>query len=124
MYTGHGVRGAVALLAAGGAVAAGYFNEQQDVNCRIVVVNNACPAEDVLSRKTRRPYLATGVAAAAGVTLLSAIDGLLAARRANGEAASSTGSSGGGSREAHLAGPALVADGTAVRIDILRVRFR
>jgi hypothetical protein len=122
-YTGRGLRGVVALAGAGTALAAGYLTQRVDVNCRTEPVNNACPAADILDENTRRPYLSAAIAAAAGISLLGAIDAMMSARRANAQndAARRSGSPDGGMR---LLPPTVAAEGDHVRAEILRLRFR
>jgi tetratricopeptide (TPR) repeat protein len=83
-YANRPVQGFLVLAAAGGAAAAGYFVTRVDVDCRSVPVNGTCPAGDVLGENRKRPYLTAGVATAAAITLLGAIDAALGARNAGG----------------------------------------
>jgi len=121
LYTGRSVRGVLALAAAGGAVAMGYLTERTDVRCRTEPVNNACPPAEVIAQDTERPWLAAGIAAAVGVTVLSAIDALLAARSANERAGLDADGEQAGPR---LLAPAVHVTGTGVRAELLRLRFR
>lgn len=118
IYAGRPVVGILALGAAGGALAAAFMVEKVDVRCATVPVNNFCPPEDVVSESTERPWMGAGLAAAAGITLLGAIDAFLAARRANVTLIE------GGGAAVHV-GPAALApvrDG-GVRIDWIRIAF-
>lgn len=122
MYAGRSGLGLLALAGAGGAVAAGYLVQRVDVSCRSVPANGVCPPGDVLGEATERPYLAPAVAVAAGITLLAAIDGMLAARRANSRVD--------GARDANgnldgirLVAPSLTTDGRTVRAEWVRLRF-
>jgi tetratricopeptide (TPR) repeat protein len=123
LYAGRGLRGVLALAGAGGALAAGYLMQKVDVNCRTEPVNNTCPAADVLDENTRRPYLTAAVAAAAGIAIAGAIDGMLSARRANARSDAARGS-GSPSPGLRLEAPAVTAQGDQVRAEILRLRFR
>jgi len=122
-YAGRGLRGAVALAGAGVAIAAGYLTQRVDVNCRTEPVNNRCAPADVLDENTRRPYLAAGVAAAAGIALAGAFDAMISARRANARNAAA-GRSGLQNAGLRVLSPAVVADGDRVKAEILRLRFR
>jgi hypothetical protein len=122
VYTGRTVRGVLALGVAAAAVAVGYMSERVDVNCATEPVNNVCPPADVLSENTKRPYLSAGVAAAVGVTLVSAIDAMLAARQANARAGSASPSA--AASGVHLLAPALRVAGTEVHAEFVRLRFR
>jgi hypothetical protein len=123
MYTGRAVRGVLVLAGAGGAIAAGYLSERLDVNCRTEPVNNVCPPDDILDQDTERPYMPAAIAAAAGITLLGAIDALLSARRANAQVEGATGS-GPNESGVRLLAPNVTAHGDQVRAEILRLRFR
>jgi tetratricopeptide (TPR) repeat protein len=123
VYTNRRTVGLLAFAGAAGAIAAGYLSERIEVDCRSVPVNNVCPPGDVLDEKTARPYLAPAIAAAAGITLIAAIDAMLAARRANARAAAI------GDRDrpqdgVRLVAPAIITEGTTLRAELLRVRFR
>ncbi|MCI0437239.1 MAG: hypothetical protein L0271_26920 [Gemmatimonadetes bacterium] len=83
IYAGRPVIGVLALGAAAGALIAAFGVESVDVSCATIPVNNFCPPEDVISETTERPWLGPGLAAAAGITLLGAVDAFLAARRSN-----------------------------------------
>jgi len=121
LYTGRSVRGVLAMAAAGGAIALGYLTERTDVRCVTEPVNNVCPPADVIAEETERPWLAAGIAAAVGVTVLSAIDALLAARSANERAGPEPEAGASGTR---VLAPAVVVTATGVRADLLRLRFR
>ena len=119
-YTGRSLRGALTVAAAGGVLAAGLLTEKLKVDCRSEPVNNVCPPEDILDQDTERPYMTAAVAAAAGITLISAIDAMLSARRANAQQAGPAGNDDG----MRLLAPAVTTDGKEVRAEILRLRFR
>jgi hypothetical protein len=122
IYAGRGFLGVLALAAAGGAVAAGYLAESVSVKCATEPVNNFCPPEDVIDETKERPYLGAGVAAAAGITLLGAVDALLAAHRSNARARAQTGQSSSGLTIEPI--PLAVRAGSGqVRLELLRVRF-
>jgi tetratricopeptide (TPR) repeat protein len=77
-YVGRPLRGAAILGLAGGAAAAGLLLTRVEVTCRIPTAGE-CPAEDVLRENETRPYLGVGLATAAVLTLLGAIDAGVAA---------------------------------------------
>ncbi len=119
IYAGRPVLGVFALGAAAGALAAAFMVEKVDVRCATIPVNNFCPPEDIVSETMERPYLGAGVAAAAGITLLGALDAFLATRRTNIGPLDSMGS-------ARLqVGPAGLERGPdgAVRLGWIRVAF-
>jgi hypothetical protein len=121
LYTGRSVRGVLAMAAAAGSVAIGYLTERTDVRCVTEPVNNVCPPADVIAETTERPWLAAGIAGAVGVTVLSAIDALLAARAANRQAGLDSNAGETGPR---LLRPAMHVTATGVRADLVRLRFR
>jgi hypothetical protein len=83
-YVNRPVHGLLVLAAAGGAAAAGYFVTRVDVDCRSVPVDGTCPSGDVLGEDRKRPYLTAGLATAAAITLLGAIDAAIGAGNADG----------------------------------------
>lgn len=120
VYAGRAVLGLVALAVAGGAVTAGYLAESVDIRCATIPQNDVCPQADIVSQTTDRPYLGAGIAVAAGVTVLAALDAFLAARRANAQILSEGTNS---DRNMDVLPPALSITARNVRIDILRLRF-
>lgn len=119
IYTGRPLFGVLSLFAAGGAAAAGILVEKVSVDCRVQPVNGVCPPADVLEERTERPYLAAGIAGAAAVTLLGALDAFIAARRANERAAQ--GQTAGGAALDILAGVHVGAH--EIRVEWGRIRF-
>lgn len=79
--------GVLVLGVAGGAIAAGVLQREVNVACLSTPTNGECPADQILSTTTERPYLVPAIGVAAAVTLVGAIEGFLAARRSNGEPA-------------------------------------
>lgn len=77
-YVGRPMRGAAILGLAGGAAAAGLLLTRVEVTCRIPTAGD-CPPDDVLRENATRPYLGVGLATAAVLTLLGAIDAGVAA---------------------------------------------
>lgn len=120
VYAGRPVLGILALAAAGGAVAAGYLAESVDIRCATVPQNDVCPPDDVVSETTDRPYLGAGIAVAAGIGVLAALDAFLAARRANarvvGEGANSD-------RNMEVLPLAVSVSARNVHVELLKFRF-
>lgn len=84
---GRPARGALTLVGAAGAVAWGFMTKETTQFCASPVgAGSTCPAEDVLDESIGRPNLVVGVAAGAGLMLLSAIDAALHARGLNEQA--------------------------------------
>lgn len=79
-YVGRPGRGAAVLALAGGAAVAGLLFTRVEVSCRTPTAGE-CPPEDVLDERETRPYLGPGLAAAAVITLIGAIDAGLSAAR-------------------------------------------
>jgi tetratricopeptide (TPR) repeat protein len=120
IYAGRSGLGLLALAAAGGAVAVGYMAESVDIRCATVPQNDVCQPEYVLSETTDRPYLGAGIAVAAGIGVLAALDAFLAARRANARTLS-----GGVNSERNMEVLPLAVSVSArnVRVDLLKFRF-
>lgn len=120
IYAGRPALGILALAAAGGAVAAGYLAESVDIRCATVPQNDVCPPADVVSETTDRPYLGAGIAVAAGIGVLAALDAFLAARRANarvvGEGANSD-------RNMEVLPLAVSVSARNVHVELLKFRF-
>jgi tetratricopeptide (TPR) repeat protein len=120
IYAGRSGLGLLALGAAGGAIAAGYLAESVDIRCATVPQNDVCPPDDVVSETTDRPYLGAGIAVAAGIGVLAALDAFLAARRANARVLSEGGSS---DRNMEVLPLAVSVSARNVRVDLLTFRF-
>jgi hypothetical protein len=120
IYAGRSGLGLLALAAAGGAIAAGYLAESVDIRCATVPQNDVCPPDDVVSETTDRPYLGAGIAVAAGIGVLAALDAFLAARRANARVLSAGGSS---DRNMEVLPLAVAVSARNVRVDLLTFRF-
>ncbi|MGD8278948.1 MAG: hypothetical protein PVH00_13015 [Gemmatimonadota bacterium] len=121
VYAGRRVLGVFSLALAGGAVATGVLVEHVKIDCRIQPVDGTCPAADVLGERTERPYLIAGIAGAAAVTLVGALDAFFAARRANSRAAEAQRGRGGG--VAITVVPSVRVGARAVRVEWARIRF-
>jgi tetratricopeptide (TPR) repeat protein len=120
-YTGSTLRGFVVLLAAGGAAAAAVSYKNISVQCLSVPVDGFCPPEDVVSETEETPYLVPGLAAAAAITLVGALDAWAGARRKNTKASEAAGQ--GTGTGARLQGPSLERAGNRLAVSFLRVRF-
>jgi len=122
IYAGRSRLGILALAGAGGAIVAGYLTQRVDVSCSSIPSNNVCPPNDVLDETTHRPYLAPALATAAGITLLAAIDGMLAARRANARV-DGAGDTDGDQDGIRIVTPSLTTDGRRVSAVLVGLRF-
>jgi tetratricopeptide (TPR) repeat protein len=120
IYAGRGGLGILALAAAGGAIAAGYLAESVDIKCATVPQNDVCPPVDIVSETIDRPYLGAGIAVAAGVTVLAALDAFLAARRANARILNEGTNS---DRNMDVLPLAVSVSARNVRVELLRLRF-
>lgn len=78
-YSGRAGSGFAVLTLAGGAVAAGFLVKEVDVTC-LTPQQGACPPDQVVSRRTSRPYLMASIAAAAAIGLAGAIEAFVDAR--------------------------------------------
>jgi tetratricopeptide (TPR) repeat protein len=122
--SGRPVMGALVLAAAAGAVAAGMLVERVDVDCLAPPVNGICPPDEVRDSKVTRPLLVPGIAIAAGIGLLGALDAYRGVRRSNAAAAAAprrTGMTDG--RSVTVRAPELHASAEGLRFELLRVRF-
>lgn len=120
-YAGKALRGVIALGAASGVIAAGYLSERLEIECGSVPDNNVCPGADILDERTRRPYLAPAIAAAAGIAVIGAIDAMIAARRSNAAAPPTTQSDPPSPR---LLAPSFSSVNGVLRAELVRIRFR
>lgn len=121
VYAGRKLLGVLSLAVAGGAASAGYLVEHVKIDCRIQPVNGTCPADDVLGQHTERPYLTAGIAGAAAITLVGALDGFFSARRANSRAAEAQ--RGGSGRVAIAVLPSVRVGARVVQVEWARIRF-
>jgi hypothetical protein len=121
VYAGRRFLGVLSLLMAGGAAGAGILVEHVRIDCRIQPVNGACPPGDVLDERTERPYLTAGLAGAAAVTLVGALDAFFAARRANTRAAQAQPGRGDGGAIALL--PSVRVGARVIQVEWARIRF-
>jgi len=121
VYTGRKLLGVLSLALAGGAVGTGVLVERVKIDCYVLPVDGTCPADQVKLERTERPYLNAGIAGAAAVTLVGALDAFFAARRANTRAAEAQRSRTGGLTIAIR--PSLRVAARAVRVEWARIRF-
>jgi len=122
-YTGRPIGGLMVLSVAGGAVAAGYLFSKVDVRCLTSVPSGQpCPRDQVVSRRTERPYMLYGVGAAAAVGVIGAIEAFLDARgRGNVPRPAFSPSV---ARGPTLEGPSVTTRTGRVELSVLRLRFR
>ncbi len=120
-YAGRKLLGFLSLAAAGGAASAGYLVERVKIDCLIEPVSGVCPAGYEVGRHTERPYLTAGIAGAAAITLVGALDGFFAARRANSRAAGAQRSGSDGVAITVL--PSVRVGARAVLVEWARIRF-
>lgn len=83
VYSGRPGVGVLVLASAGGAAAAGFFTRRVEVRCLALPVDGACPPGQEASRRTSRPYLFHGAAAAGAVTFVGALHAAFTARRSS-----------------------------------------
>lgn len=120
MYADRRGLGFLSLAAAGGAAAAGVLVERVSIDCQIQPVNGTCPPGNILDERSERPYLVAGVAGAAAITLIGALDGFFAARRANERAAMTQAQE---SESGIAFGPALHMRRRTLQVEWARIRF-
>jgi tetratricopeptide (TPR) repeat protein len=122
--TGRSGAGVLFLGAASSALAAGFAVTRQEVDCLSPPVNGRCPADQIASQKTRRPYLVPGIAAAAAIGVWGAIDAYRGAGKRNAEASRSLRVGlDGRSRGPSLVSPSLTVGLHNAQFDLIRVRF-
>ena len=81
---GRAGRGALTILAAGGAAAWGYLSTETTAVCRSPVPRGGvCSRSDILEESVEQPNLEIGVGVAAGIMILSMIDAVAAVNRSN-----------------------------------------
>jgi hypothetical protein len=121
-YTGRGVTGTIVLGLAAGAVVSGLFIKEETIRCLNTPVGGAdCPPEEIVERTSKRPHLVPALGAAAGITIIGAIEAFVRARgrrSAQAEAAEGLVSAG-----VSLSGPSVAARGDRVEVTVLGLRF-
>jgi hypothetical protein len=122
-YTGRPVGGTVTLALAGGAIAAGLLFRNVTTLCLDdVPAGGTCPSGFVVDEITEHPYLVPAIGVAAAVTVISAIEALVKAkrRRAAVEAIRDPAQS---ATRSTLRGPSASVRGSRVDLKLLRVAF-
>jgi tetratricopeptide (TPR) repeat protein len=115
--------GVLFLGAAAGSAAVGLLVERVNVKCLATPVDGTCPPEEVSDRDVSRPYLVPGIATAAAIGILGAIDAYRGVRRMN-ERGAALRVGWNGSGPAVAAGvPQLSSAGDRVQLELLHVRF-
>ena len=121
-YSGRPLAGLTYLTLVGGGLAAAFFIEDIEIRCvEPQPPGEDCPPALIHSRDTTNPYRWYGIGAAAGVTLIAAIEALVKARgrRAaqGGEAFSLR------VGDARILTPGLARRGARTELHLLRIRF-
>lgn len=122
-YSGRPLGGFSVLALAGGALAAGYFIEEVQVECLVEVPpGQACPPDQAFDEDIERPYMAAGIGAAALVAVIGAVEAYI---RARGPSGPPTGEDGAAMADTgvRLAFPTVTARGARVTLNLLRLRF-
>lgn len=83
-YIGRPGTGALYLIGAAGAAAAGVLVTETEIVCRLGDVTEGCPPEFVVEERTERPFLVPGLGAAGAITLVGAIHAFFRARGDDG----------------------------------------
>jgi tetratricopeptide (TPR) repeat protein len=121
-YSGRALGGLSVLTLAGGAAAAGFVIEREEVRCvGSLPAGGQCPPERIISRETTNPYLLLGLASAGVIAVVGAVEAFLKAK-GDGSATPTepTGLELGGMR---AYGPSLSAHGLRVDLNLVRVTF-
>ncbi len=120
LYSGRPKVGLTVLGLAGGAVAAGLLVREVSTQC---LANDngleGCPAGQVYFEKTDRPYLMPALGVAAAVTVVSAIEAFIKARRAPPHAPQGRSEP----RTNHVSLPTLSSSGRGVDVNVVRITF-
>lgn len=117
-YTDRPIAGMIVLAGAGTAAGLGLALTKETVECLVIPVGKTCPDNQVRNRVTERPYLYHGLAAAAAITLIGAIDAMRGAGPGDGAATLRVG----GSEESPLRLHLLPA-ATGTHLPWLRLEF-
>jgi tetratricopeptide (TPR) repeat protein len=123
--TDRPVAGTVVLGSALGALALALTVERVRIECLAPIEDGRCPPGQTLEQDSERPYLVAGIAAAATVTVLGALDAYRSARSRNARATERRpiGVPLGGAAASLLA-PAIGATaGGQVNVELVRLRF-
>jgi uncharacterized caspase-like protein len=116
-------RGALVLAGAAAALAAGFLVESTTESCVIRPISGSCPSEYLIGVESSKPFLVPGIAIAAAVTVLGAID---AYRFAKGQRAIQSRSEIGldlGNGRLRVLPPALVNRHRGWGVEMVRLRF-
>lgn len=120
VYSGRPKVGLTVLGLVGGAVTAGLLVREVSTQC---LTNDTglegCPAGQVYFEKTDRPYLMPALGVAAAVTVVSAIEAFIKARRAPTHAHQGRSEP----RTNHVSLPAVSTRGRAVDVSVVRITF-
>ena len=120
-YSGRAKGGFSVLALAGGAIAAGYFIQKEEVRCVGSAPSGGCPADRIISVENTRPYLVPSLAAGGVVAVIGAIEAYLKIRHrgrgGDGDAAALN------VGEARILGPSLASSGPGLHLNLLKVTF-
>jgi tetratricopeptide (TPR) repeat protein len=127
--TGRAGTGLAVLGSATLAVVAGAAVRSVSVECLSPPVDGVCPPGDVVGEDVSRPWLVPGIAAAAVIGVIGALDARRGARRLNAAAAAGRGAAldvhwgGAGSVGIALAPPGIYTGRNRAHVELLRIRF-
>lgn len=122
-YTGRPLGGTLVLALAGGAAATGLLRKNIDVICyNEVPPGEPCPPAEIVREITERPLLLPGLAVAAAVTLMGAIEARVKAKRRRAELDAITGERTASRPRLRL--PSVTTRGRRVDLNLLRITFR
>jgi tetratricopeptide (TPR) repeat protein len=124
-YSGRALGGFSVLALAGGAFAAGFFIEEIEVKCvGSTPASGDCPDDRFISKKTTKPYMMHGLAAAGVVAVIGAVEAYFKAKRPGfgdpGDPGEIVAMKVGPAR---VIGPSLSVQGPRVNLNLLRVIF-
>lgn len=122
-YTGRPAMGALLLIGAGGAAAAGMLVQERHVECLGNPQGGSCPPDQVRAERVERPYMMSGLGVAAAATLIGAIDAARGARSRNAEAPIIRFGSNPAGAGAGLLVPDIDARGSRLDLALIRLRF-
>ncbi len=121
-YSGRALGGFSVLVLAGGAAAAGFLIEREEVRCvGNLPSGGECPPERIISRETTNPYLIHGLASAGVVAVIGAVEAYLKARKGDAGLPEEPPLLDLGGVRAW--GPSLSARGRSLDLNLVRVTF-
>jgi len=121
-YSGRALGGFSVLAVAGGAIAAGFLIQEEEVRCvGSAPSGGECPPNRIISTGTNNPYMVHSLAAAGVVMVIGAVEAYFKAKRpVSADPEETVGLNVGPAR---VSGPSFSVVGLRVKLNLVRVTF-